>query len=121
MTYRKSQYPYFSLRIDKTAILKLKYLASIHGRSLNKEIEQILLTYLSSWDEKKPCADDDLFFVKNNTASYRTALRIPPETLDTLKYIAEYNGRSLNKELEQILCSHIKNWETKHKPIPLNS
>ena len=30
------------------------------------------------------------------------ALRIPTEIMNKLKYIAEYNGRSANKEIEQL-------------------
>ena len=36
------------------------------------------------------------------------ALRIPTETMDKLKFIAEYNGRSANKEIEQLIIKHIK-------------
>lgn len=30
------------------------------------------------------------------------ALRIPSTTMDKLKYIAEYNGRSANKEIDSL-------------------
>lgn len=39
------------------------------------------------------------------------ALRIPAKTMDKLKYIAEYNGRSANKEIEQLILKHIEQWE----------
>ena len=39
------------------------------------------------------------------------ALRIPVETMDKLKYIAEYNGRSANKEIEQLILKHISAFE----------
>ena len=39
------------------------------------------------------------------------ALRIPVPTMDKLKYIAEYNGRSANKEIEQLIIQHIQDWE----------
>ena len=45
------------------------------------------------------------------------ALRIPSATMDKLKYIAEYNGRSANKEIEQLILQHIENWETQHGEI----
>ncbi len=45
------------------------------------------------------------------------ALRIPSETMDKLKYIADRNGRSANKEIEQLILSHISEWEGKHGPI----
>ena len=39
------------------------------------------------------------------------ALRIPTATMNKLKYIAEYNGRSANKEIEQLIIKHIENFE----------
>ena len=39
------------------------------------------------------------------------ALRIPSATMDRLKYIAEYNGRSANKEIEQLILQHIADFE----------
>lgn len=46
------------------------------------------------------------------------ALRIPKETMSKLKYIAEYNGRSANKEIEQLILNHIRKWESAHGSIP---
>lgn len=45
------------------------------------------------------------------------ALRIPTETMNKLKYIAGHNGRSANKEIEQLILKHIETWEKKHEPI----
>ena len=45
------------------------------------------------------------------------ALRIPTETMDKLKYIAERHGRSANKEIEQLILRHIAIWEKNHGPI----
>lgn len=45
------------------------------------------------------------------------ALRIPVETMDKLKYIAEYNGRSANKEIEQLILAHIAQFEKEHGTI----
>lgn len=39
------------------------------------------------------------------------ALRIPTPTMDKLKSIAEYNGRSANKEIEQLILKHIAAFE----------
>ncbi len=39
------------------------------------------------------------------------ALRIPTETMDKLKYIAERRGRSANKEIEQLILKNIEEWE----------
>ena len=38
-------------------------------------------------------------------------LRIPKPTMDKLKYIAAYYGRSMNKEVEQLILRHIKKFE----------
>lgn len=45
------------------------------------------------------------------------ALRIPVLTMDKLKYIAEYNGRSANKEIEQLILRHIAAFEKEHGEI----
>lgn len=45
------------------------------------------------------------------------ALRIPTETMDKLKYIADRSGRSANKEIEQLILAHIDAWEKKHGSI----
>ena len=44
-------------------------------------------------------------------------LRISPETMDKLKYIAYRSGRSANKEIEQLIIQHIESWEKTHGPI----
>lgn len=48
------------------------------------------------------------------------ALRIPPETMNKLKYIAEYNGRSANKEIEQLILAHIALFQKEHGDITLD-
>ena len=45
------------------------------------------------------------------------ALRIPTPTMGKLKYIAWNNGRSANKEIEQLILSHIANYEKEHGVI----
>ncbi len=45
------------------------------------------------------------------------ALRIPTATMDKLKFIAEYNGRSANKEIEQLILKHISEFEDKNGEI----
>lgn len=45
------------------------------------------------------------------------ALRIPTATMDKLKYIAEYNGRSANKEIEQLILKHIASFEKENGEI----
>lgn len=44
-------------------------------------------------------------------------LRIPRERMDKLKYIADRNGRSANKEIEQLIIRHIEAWEKTHGEI----
>lgn len=49
------------------------------------------------------------------------ALRIPTFIMDKLKSIAEYNGRSANKEIEQLIIRHIADFEREHgevEPLP---
>ena len=48
----------------------------------------------------------------------RYTLRVPQELLDKLAYIAGYEGRTKNKELEQLIKRHIEEFEAKHGTIP---
>lgn len=48
------------------------------------------------------------------------AIRIPRETLNKLKYIADYNGRSANKEVEQLINLHISKFEKENGKITLD-
>ena len=50
----------------------------------------------------------------------RYTLRIPQELLDKLGYIAQYEGRTKNKELEQIIKKRVEEFETIHGKIKLN-
>ena len=45
------------------------------------------------------------------------AIRIPREKLSKLKFIAEYNGRSSNKEIEVLVTQHIADFEAAHGVI----
>lgn len=47
----------------------------------------------------------------------RFTLRIPHELLDKLGYIAEYYGRTKNKELEQMVKARISSFEQKFGEI----
>ncbi len=49
------------------------------------------------------------------------SLRIPELTMDKLKYIAAYNGRSANKEIEQLILAHIAAYEKKLGKIVLEA
>ena len=50
----------------------------------------------------------------------RYTLRIPQELLDKLGVIAEYEGRTKNKELEQLIKKRIAEYEAVHGVIELN-
>jgi predicted DNA-binding protein len=47
----------------------------------------------------------------------RYTLRVPQILLDKLGYIAEYEGRTKNKELEQLMKKRIAEFEEVHGPI----
>lgn len=53
--------------------------------------------------------------MKDNLPRY--TLRIPQELLDKLAYIAEYEGRTKNKEIEQLIKKRIAEFEAAHGPI----
>ena len=47
----------------------------------------------------------------------RFTLRIDPELLEKLGYIAEYEGRTKNRELEQLIKRRIQEFEGEHGEI----
>ncbi|MGN1123037.1 MAG: Arc family DNA-binding protein [Eubacterium sp.] len=47
----------------------------------------------------------------------RFTLRVERELMDKLKYIAEYNARSSNRELEMLIKNHIRKFEKEHGEI----
>ncbi len=47
----------------------------------------------------------------------RYTLRIPQELLDKLGYIADYEGRTKNKEIEQLIKKRIAEFEAIHGEI----
>ena len=47
----------------------------------------------------------------------RYTLRIAPDLLDKLGYIAEYEGRTKNRELEQMVKKRIAEFEAEHGKI----
>lgn len=53
--------------------------------------------------------------MKDNLSRY--TLRVEQELLDKLGYIAEYEGRTKNKELEQMIKKRIRDFEAEHGPI----
>ena len=47
-------------------------------------------------------------------------VRVNEETLQKFRYVAEYNARSANRELEFLMKWHIAEFEKKHEEIILN-
>lgn len=47
----------------------------------------------------------------------RYTLRIPQRLLDKIGYIAEYEGRTKNKEIEQLIKRRIEEFEEQHGKI----
>lgn len=47
----------------------------------------------------------------------RFTLRVDPELLEKLGYIAEYEGRTKNRELEQMIKRRIRDFEAAHGEI----
>lgn len=50
----------------------------------------------------------------------RYTLRIPQIYLDKIRYIAEENGRSANKEIEHMIKQRIKEYESENGEINLS-
>ena len=48
----------------------------------------------------------------------RFTLRVEQELLDKLAYVAEYEGRTKNRELEQLIKKRIREFEAEHGEIP---
>lgn len=46
-------------------------------------------------------------------------IRIDPELLAKLRYIAEYHARSANREVELLIRRHVANFENAHGLIEL--
>lgn len=46
-------------------------------------------------------------------------VRIEDDLKEKLKYIADYNGRSMNKEIEQLIIRHVRQFEKDNGPIDL--
>ena len=47
-------------------------------------------------------------------------VRVDEETLKKFRYVAEYNARSANRELEFLMKRHFAEFEKKHEEIILN-
>lgn len=44
-------------------------------------------------------------------------IRIDPELLKKLRYVAEYNARSANREVEVLIRNHVSRFEKDHGKI----
>lgn len=55
--------------------------------------------------------------MKDNLLRY--TLRISPALMEKLAYIAEYEGRTKNKEIEQLIKKRIAEFEREHSDIVL--
>ena len=51
--------------------------------------------------------------------SYNFPLRLDDILREKLRYIAEQNSRSLNREIEFLVKQHVSNYEKEHGEIPL--
>lgn len=49
----------------------------------------------------------------------RYTLRINSQLLKKLDFIAKYEGRTKNKEIEQIIKKHVNEFESKHGAIEI--
>ena len=50
----------------------------------------------------------------NDKNILRYTLRINRHLFKKFRYVAEYNGRSANKEIEQLMKSRVEEFEKKH-------
>ena len=55
--------------------------------------------------------------MKDNKSRY--TLRVDPELLKKFGYVAEYEGRTKNRELEQMMKRRVAEFEREHGKIPL--
>lgn len=53
--------------------------------------------------------------MKDNLPRY--TLRISKDLLLKLHHVAEYNGRTVNKEIEQLIKAHVQNFENENGQI----
>ena len=51
----------------------------------------------------------------------RYSLRIPPLLLEKFGYIAEYEGRTIKREIEEMIRGRIADFDRAHGPIPVST
>lgn len=64
------RFPQYGLRISEEVMDKLKYIAGHNGRSANKEIEQLILAHISSYEQRNGkivLEDSDYKFIRKRT------------------------------------------------------
>lgn len=54
-----------------------------------------------------------------NQSFARFTLRVSPKLLEQLGYIAEFEGRTKNKELEKMIKHRVEEFEKEHGKIPV--
>lgn len=57
--------------------------------------------------------------MENNILRY--TLRMDRHLFQKFRYVAEYDGRSANREIEQMLKKRVEEFEKEHGEIPLSS
>lgn len=63
-----SKLPHYALRIPSGTMDKLKYIADRSGRSANKEIEQLILRHIETWEKVHgPIMFDDGFVPRSRS------------------------------------------------------
>lgn len=62
----KDKMPRFSLRLDKTILKKISYIASYEGRTTNKEIEHLISEHIKDFEKKDGKIILENFCNKNN-------------------------------------------------------
>lgn len=48
-------------------------------------------------------------------------VRLNDSLKEKLKFVADYNGRSMSKEIEQLVIKHVEQFEKEHGPIDVHS
>ena len=63
-----SKLPHYALRIPTKTMDKLKYIADRSGRSANKEIEQLIIRHIETWEKAHgPILFDDGFVPRSRS------------------------------------------------------
>lgn len=57
---------------------------------------------------------------KMDSEKLRYTLRIDRDLFDKFRYVADYNGRSANREIEQFILASVQAFELAHGEISTN-